>query len=190
MKGVLIYGVLRFNYCSGPLRSTLSSIVSVLILHALPLCLFYPKANPRETAAWQDPPTCSEDAAEIDGWRPRRESRDTGAKTASSRGGAAPGQWCETVYCNPLLFQCRLNFGNFGASIFLPKLNLFFLRLGHCYYFLCFSSHQNSKSYAARWKKNNLGQKNIFFGSPPAQAVLETVCSRHWLEVFLCNTVG
>ena len=28
-------------------------------------------------------------------------------------------------YCNPLLFRCRFNFGNFGTSIFLlPKLNL------------------------------------------------------------------
>ena len=27
--------------------------------------------------------------------------------------------------CNPLLFWCRFNFGNFGTSIFLPELNLY-----------------------------------------------------------------
>ena len=29
------------------------------------------------------------------------------------------------IYCNPLLFLCRLNFGNFGTGIFLLKLNIF-----------------------------------------------------------------
>ena len=29
------------------------------------------------------------------------------------------------TYCDPLLFQCRFNFSNFGTSIFLPKLNLY-----------------------------------------------------------------
>ena len=28
------------------------------------------------------------------------------------------------VYCNPLLFRCRFNFGNFGWSIYYRKLNL------------------------------------------------------------------
>ena len=43
-------------------------------------------------------------------------------------------------------------------------------RLGHCYYFLCFSSHRNSKSYAARWKKNNLGQKKKVLRLPTSSS--------------------
>ena len=60
--------------------------------------------------------------------------------------------------------------------------------LGHCYYFLCFSSQQTPK--ATRLGEKKWGPKKKFSGSPQAQAVLETVCSRQWIDVFLCNTVG
>ena len=59
-----------------------------------------------------------------------------------------------------------------------------FCPLGHCYFFLCFSSHQNSKSYAARWKKNNLGQKKKGYPAPHKLEQFWRQCARHWMDVF------
>ena len=94
---------------------------------------------------------------------------------------------------DPSLLLCVREIDTSGGGRFLlSSVFVYFSSiLGHCYYFLCFSSHQNSKSYAARWKKKKFGpRKKRFSGSPQAQAVLETVCSRNWMDVFLCNTVG
>ena len=43
---------------------------------------------------------------------------------------------------------------------------------------------------ATRLGEKKIGAKKRFSRSPQAQAVLETMCSRHWMDVFLCNTVG
>ena len=72
--------------------------------------------------------------------------------------------WLRTVFKH----DHKLQFRTFFKCKFPTKISD--LNLGHCYYFLCFSSHRNSKSYTARWKKNNLGQKKKVLQLPTSSS--------------------